>query len=72
MREYAVLAARECDPDLCLSCGAQLSFGAFTSLEELFNAVKISSPVFTGTCRNVAIQRGLRKHLLMAPSDVSG
>nr|CAH8875170.1 unnamed protein product [Trichobilharzia regenti] len=66
------LAIRECDPDLCMSCGAQPSFGTFNSVEELFNALKVSSPVFTGTCRNVAIQRGLRKHLLMAPSDVSG
>ncbi|CAH8875913.1 unnamed protein product [Trichobilharzia szidati] len=66
------LAVRECDPDLCLSCGAQASLGSFTSVEELFNVLRVSSPVFKGPCRNVAIQRGLRKHLLMAPSDVSG
>ncbi|CAH8599966.1 unnamed protein product [Schistosoma turkestanicum] len=69
-----VLAVRECDPDLCLSCGAHSSFRSFATGNsmDLLSLLQTTLPPITGTCRNVAIQRGWRKHLLMAPSDVAG
>uniref|UniRef100_A0A0V0J604 [histone H3]-lysine(27) N-trimethyltransferase n=3 Tax=Diphyllobothriidae TaxID=28843 RepID=A0A0V0J604_SCHSO len=86
-----MLAVRECDPDLCLSCGAGIPGQPLLLLppdpEKKSCSVVTAKPHTGGgnetdtnrlpiapgtTCRNVAIQRGWRKHLLLAPSDVAG
>lgn len=51
-------AARECDPDLCKTCGA-----AELDLMERRDKFK---------CSNVSMQRSFHKHLLLGPSEVSG
>lgn len=55
-------AGRECDPDLCTSCGAD-------DFRRLNNEMKTCS---SSSCHNVAIQRSLHKPLLLAESDVAG
>ncbi|KAM7542933.1 hypothetical protein Aperf_G00000010129 [Anoplocephala perfoliata] len=62
------VAHRECDPDVC-RCFKEFKIKASnsegTSESENGNGGN-------GHCHNVSLQRGLRKHLLLAPSDVAG
>lgn len=101
------LAVRECDPDLCTSCGAStMSLNNGAAANGIINGASSNGVVSNstnnntnhnthhnhhnhhhhnhhhqhhhngvsggGACVNVAIQRGLRKHLLLAPSEVAG
>ncbi|KAL3315095.1 Histone-lysine N-methyltransferase ezh1 [Cichlidogyrus casuarinus] len=87
------LAVRECDPDICVHCGAGINATAAAKILLKTHKPTITAesrtPVFSGKvpfpgpsegsipvsgggCKNVAIQRGWRKHLLLAPSDVAG
>jgi histone-lysine N-methyltransferase EZH2 len=54
-----VAALRECDPDVCSSCGAaDIALGRKSAA--------------ACSCRNISLQRGFQKHLVLAPSDVAG
>ncbi|XP_069359194.1 histone-lysine N-methyltransferase E(z) isoform X1 [Maniola hyperantus] len=59
------LGVRECDPDLCTACGAD-------STPPGTPAALPTASRHAVYCRNVSVQRGLHKHLLLAPSDVAG
>ncbi|CAF0794010.1 unnamed protein product [Rotaria sordida] len=60
-------AARECDPDLCIQCGAD-DFRNGNNNNNNNELITKSSC----SCHNVAIQRSLHKSLLLAESDVAG
>lgn len=54
---------RECDADLCGSCGA---------IEILDPVNRYNEDVIKGKCCNVAIQRGVPKKTLLGHSEVHG
>ncbi|XP_075978674.1 histone-lysine N-methyltransferase E(z) isoform X2 [Anticarsia gemmatalis] len=60
------LGVRECDPDLCTACGADAPAPLHAPRAAPRHAAQQQF------CRNVSVQRGLHKHLLLAPSDVAG
>ena len=57
------IAIRECDPDLCTSCGACPT----TTPQPPPTTTTTSS-----CCVNIAIQRRQKKHLLLSPSEIAG
>ncbi|KAJ8713222.1 hypothetical protein PYW07_013592 [Mythimna separata] len=71
------LGVRECDPDLCTACGADAPHAhALAQGSQMWGAparsVLARSHAQQVFCKNVQVQRGLHKHLLLAPSDVAG
>src|SRR5262249_48816204 len=59
-----LLGMRECDPDLCKSCGAgQFSLGFVTIITLIYKFALFVDKLNPKdvTCKNVNIQRGLRK-----------
>ncbi|KAL0255120.1 hypothetical protein SLS55_009649 [Diplodia seriata] len=57
------IARRECDPDLCASCGAA---------EVLDPINRYNDALFNGKCGNVNIQRNVPRRTLLGQSEVQG
>ncbi|TPX72694.1 histone-lysine N-methyltransferase [Spizellomyces sp. 'palustris'] len=51
---------RECDPDVCRSCGADVDWGS------------VGRKASSLTCHNQAMQRNMKKHLCVGDSEVHG
>lgn len=62
------LLNRECDPDLCDSCGAK----EVAEAKEVADPFKHDRQTPPHACNNVAIQRGIGKHLLVGRSSHPG